>query len=312
VTAPPFQRVVVLLNPAGASGKAGRRWAKVSRLAAEIFPNLEIVESHQPGELRSAAGRLASAAERALLIAAGGDGTSHEVINGLIDAGPASVTAMGWLPIGSGNDLARSIGVPLDPAAALRHYRSLTEGRIDAGRIRYREPDGGAGTRTFGNSFTIGLSADVLQLVRHGRRFGALSYFAATVRAVARHHPFDTRCTADGVTIEVTAARLISVTNGASFGAGMRVTPDARLDDGRLDLLAISGISRLATLAIFPRVYWNGHLHHPAVRIQRMTRLTIEVEGIETFEVDGELIPARPPFEIEILPAALRIVRGSK
>lgn len=310
MTVPPFARTVVLLNPAGASGAAGRRWRAVAPLAATIFSNLDVIESRAPGDLRRAAAAAARDAEPTLLLAAGGDGTSHEVVNGLVDAGPTTA-AMGWLPIGSGNDLARSVGVPLDAATALRWYRHPNVARIDAGTVRYRTPEGIPTTRAFGNSVTLGLSTDVLAIVRRGRRLGSLSYFGATVQALTRQRAIDLELEIDGAARSAPATRILSVTNGASFGGGMRVTPGARLDDGRLDLLWFGGTSRLATLLIFPRIYWGGHLTHPAVNTVRLERLVIRGEAIRAFEADGELIEATGPVELGILPGALRIARGS-
>lgn len=300
----PFARTVVLLNPAGASGAAGRRWRQVAGLAAEVLPGLSVIESRAPGELRARARDAARTGEPVLLLAAGGDGTSHEVINGVIDAGPTAAT-VGWIPIGSGNDLARSVGVPLDAARAIRWYRRARTARIDVGTVRFQDT-----TRVFGNSFTVGLSTDVLQIVRHGRRMGGLSYAVGTVRALARQEPFDLDLDIDGAPTRVAGARLLSVTNGATFGAGMRVTPGARLDDGRLDLVWIAGTSRLATLLVFPRIYWGGHLEHRAVRTVRLGRLTIRSPAIHAVEMDGELIPATGPVELGVLPGALRIATG--
>lgn len=304
----PFARTVVLLNPASASGAAGRRWRRVASLAAEVLPTLTVIESRAPGELRAAAAALARESGPILLLAAGGDGTSHEVVNGLIDAGPTEA-AMGWLPLGSGNDLARSVGVPLDPAGAVRWYRRPGTARIDVATVRYTAA-GAAVTRAFGNSFTIGLSNDVLDLVRHGRRFGGLSYAVGTVRALARQRPLDLELVVDGQPTALMGARLLSVTNGATFGAGMRVTPGARLDDGRLDMVSIAGTGRLATLMVFPRIYWGGHLSHPAVRNARLERMSIRGPDIRSIETDGELIPASGPVELGILPGALRIATG--
>ena len=308
MTEAPFVRTVVLLNPASASGAAWRRWRAVAPLAARLLPGLTVIESSAPGDLRIAAATEAGRGEATLLLAAGGDGTSHEVVNGLIDAGE-SPAAMGWLPIGSGNDLARSVGVPLDARKALHWYRRPVMSRIDAGSIRY-QGEGRPAVRAFGNSFTVGLSTDALEFVRHGRRFGALSYLGATLRALARQVPANLDLEIDGVRRTVAAARLLSVTNGASFGAGMRVTPGAQLDDGRLDLVWIAGTTRAATLMVFPRIYWGGHLTHPAVHVTRLERLVIHEDGIHAFEADGELIPSAGPIELGILPEALRIARG--
>lgn len=296
--------VRVLLNPSSQGGGAARRWRALEPLARTLFPSLEVHSSHHPGELTEIAARLAPLG--GLVLAAGGDGTSHEVINGLAAAGTEGRAAMGWLPLGSGNDLARGIGVPLDPRLALEGYQDPALGAIDLGTIECRDHSGRPLRRLFGNSFTIGVSTDVLELVaRFGKPLGGkLSYFAATVVALARHRPV--RLTLDG---HPAAFRLLSITNGSTFGAGMRITPEARLDDGQLDLLTVDAISRLRTAMVFPRIYWGGHLQDRSVATRRVTALDIGADEPLVFEADGELYHAQPPIRIAIRPGALRVAR---
>ena len=298
----------VLLNPASGEGRGRRRWRQLEAAARDVFPDLHVHESRAAGDLRRIALELSHRDD--LVLAAGGDGTSHEVLNGLLEHGPATAT-MGWIPIGSGNDLARTMGVPrrgLAPIAGYRTYRTVA---IDVGRLEYRDQDGQPRHQWFGNSFTLGVSADVLEIVvREGKRFGGpLSYFLGALRAIGRHRPIEASLTIDGVAVDPGPCRLISVTNGPTFGAGMRVTPAAKVDDGRLDLLWLSGASRIETLAIFPRIYWGGHLGHPAITTRQAARLDVETDGPRHFESDGELFRGYPPFRITVAPSGLRAAR---
>jgi diacylglycerol kinase (ATP) len=257
------------------------------------------------GDLARAAKGLAG--EDALILATGGDGTSHEVINGLVGGTAAVPTAaMGWLPLGSGNDLARSLGVPLDGPAALDRYQRWTGATIDVGRVRYRGAAGAPVERIFGNSLTFGLSAEVLRLVeRTGKPLGGrLSYFLATLETLATTPA--TALALDGVE---GLFRLVSITNGTSIGAGMRITPAARLDDGQLDLVTVGDLTRPAAALLFPRIYWGGHLTHPGVRARPITRLTVSAAGPLAFEADGELFLGSPPFDITVEPSRLRVAR---
>lgn len=300
-------RVHVLLNPESGSGRAGRRWRRLEPLARRLFPDLEVHRSTGPATLTTIAARLAPLG--GLVLAAGGDGTSHEVINGLAAAGERGQAVMGWLPLGSGNDLARGVGVPRNPVAALEHYARWgigTASAIDLGVVEYRNELGEPTRRYFGNSFSIGVSAGVLEIVaRLGKPLGgAASYFLATVAALARHRP--ATVSIDGVPGRY---RLVSVTNGTTIGAGMRITPHAHLDDGRLDLLTIDAISRLATARLLPTVYWGGHLGRPAVQFRRFERLVLEPDGPVACEIDGELLRGVGPFTVEVRPRALEVAR---
>jgi diacylglycerol kinase (ATP) len=302
--------VHVLLNPAAAGGATLRRWQRIEPLAASLFPDLTVHRSARPGDLASRARQLSN--EDALVLAAGGDGTSHEVVNGLIAGrvGDYTQARLGWLPLGSGNDMARAHRVPLGGAEALRHYHRAQAGAalVDVGMVQWRAREGHPSHRVFGNSLTFGLSARVLELVeRMGKPLGGkASYFLATLRAIASSEP--TALTLDGARARF---RLVAILNGTSFGAGMRITPDARLDDGLLDLLTVDPISPFQTAMVFPRIYWAGHLRNPAVRVRRVRALTIEAEGPLPFEADGELYHGNPPFEITVLPGALRVARLS-
>jgi len=301
-------KVHVLLNPAGAGGATLRRWRRIEALGRSLFPELVVHQSTAPGDLREAARSLAGA--EVLVLAAGGDGTSHEVINGLVDgrSGLAPAAAMGWLPLGSGNDLARSNGVPLDGQLALRHYRAVVTELADVGILRYRDVAGVPLQRAFGNSVTFGLSAAVLELVAAGGKplGGRLSYFLATLRALVTAPP--AVLSLDGVEGRF---RLVSITNGTRFGAGMRITPAARLDDGELDLVTVAALSRLETALVFPRIYWGGHLRHPAVHHRRIRGLTVTAAGSVPFEADGELFLGNPPFEVSVAPRALRVAHSA-
>lgn len=303
--------VYVLLNPTSGAGAALRRWRRLEPVARSVFGDLTVESSQHPGELRARAAAIASRTEPAIVLAAGGDGTSHEVVNGLIDAGTAHGTAMGWIPIGSGNDLARGTGLPLAFPACLEAYRDRTIARIDAGMIRFRSATGTPASLAFGNSFTLGVSVDVLEICRDSskRLGGRLAYSLATVRAVARQVPMSGAATVDGARVSIDGSRILAVTNGPTVGAGMRLNPDARLDDGRFDLLQVGPLSRLRTLALFPRIFWGGHLGHPAVHHRPMERLEIAGDGQVEFEADGELVQGRLPLSVEILPAGLSILR---
>lgn len=300
--------VHVLLNPASAEGRARRRWRELEPAARDLFPVLAVHESRAPGDLRRMASELRG--HDGLVLAAGGDGASHEVLNGLLDGGPSSAT-MGWIPIGSGNDLARTMGISSRGLGPIHGYRAYRTGAIDVGRLEYHDAEGRPRHHRFGNSFTLGVSADVLAIIaREGKRLGGpASYFLGALRAIAGHRPIDARLTIDGRAAEPAPYRLISVTNGPTFGAGMRITPAAVVDDGRLDLLLVGGVSRLGTLAVFPRIYWGGHLGHPAVSTRPVERLEIETDGPRSFETDGELYHGYPPFRIEVEPRALRAAR---
>ncbi len=302
--------VYVLLNPASGNGRAGRRWRQLESRARAIFPNLTVLPSTAPGELRTQAASIARRGEAALVLAAGGDGTSHEVVNGLVDAGFDHPTAMGWIPIGSGNDLARSAGVPMGRPACIEAYRQRMSTRIDVGMIEYRTRSDAPARRAFGNSFTLGLTVEVLERVRRaGKALGGLSYSLAAVAAIVGQPPLRIRTVLDDDPTDLGDLRLLSITNGRTFGAGMQITPGARFDDGMFDAVWLRWLPALPAMGLFPKIFWGGHLTHPRVSHRPVRRLELPGQAPLAFEADGELIEARGPLRVELVPLGLGVVR---
>ena len=304
-----------MLNPASGDGRAGRVWRRLEPRARELLGRIEVHRSEGPGALTRLAGDLARQGGPCLVIAAGGDGTTHEVINGLAPGGQPlnSDCVLGLLPIGSGNDFARSVGVPRNPVRAvhaLAHNQTLG---VDLGLIQCRDPTGAPSARCFGSSVTFGLSAAALELVaRTGKPLGGrVSYLIAAIRAILSSEPARGTIEVDGGSVHEGDFLLLSLTNGPFFGAGMQIAPGASATDGRLDQVLVRAMSRREALLLLPRVYRGRHLRHPAVQRSTATRVGVECgEGEVAFESDGELLRGRGPFEITVCPGALTVAVG--
>ncbi len=232
------------------------------------------------------------------ILAAGGDGTVHEVVNGLMRAGRG--TALGVIPLGSGDDFAK--------LPAKDFIASLSSGKtrlFDVGRIAC-----GPETRYFANGMDIGFGAHGARNVERVPRFltGLGAYLGALLLTMVRYPQLRVRMRLDdGPPFDFTTA-MTAVMNGTTFGGSFRVCPEARPDDGLLDLLLVDAVSRLEILRLVPKIMRGSHAGDPRLRLVRAKRVAIESEIPLLVEADGEIaFHEAKRLEIDLLPAALRV-----
>lgn len=282
----------LLLNPSSARGRADSRVHDLVRLAA-----FEIRRTRSPDEMRAEA-RLAASEGLERILVAGGDGAVHYAIQGLA----GSACALGIVPLGRGNDLARALGIERDAVrAALRALRSEPRA-IDLGRVQ---------DRFFAGVLGLGLDGEVSRRVRHqpGWLPGPMAYAYACLRALVGFQPPRLTVEYDGGHFDGPAL-LGAVANSPVFGGGMRIAPRALLDDGWLDVVIVEPRPLPTLLSLFPRVYSGRHIDHPAVHSVRVRQARFRCEPRRTFHADGEPIVdcAVEGTPVEIWPGALRVI----
>ena len=234
------------------------------------------------------------------LVVVGGDGMVSLGVNLVAQTG----VPLGIVAAGTGNDLARGLGLPYDdPAAATDALVAALERptrRIDAGVVRHGE------LRTwFACVVSTGFDAVVNERAnRMTRPRGPSRYTLALLGELATFRPRTYAITIDGVRREQ-KAMLVSVANNASLGGGMRIVPHAELADGLLDVFIVHPLSRAGLLAVFPKVFRGEHTHHPAVEFVQGSRITIEADHIIAY-ADGERIGPLP-IDVEVVPGALSV-----
>lgn len=290
-------RATVIINPV-AGLRGGLSAADRLRLAATTLASREVcadvVLTERPGHAleiaRSAVGRGAS-----LIYAWGGDGTINEVGRALA-FGPA---ALGIIPAGSGNGLARALGIPRRPQAALLHALDRPARTIDAGEI-----DG----HLFLNVAGVGFDAHVAHaFARVGGRRGFRRYLAITARGLLTYEAPGCRVCTEG-SERSCRALLLTIANGPQWGNGALIAPDARLDDGLLDLVTVEPSSRLRTVLQTPRLFTGTIARAAGVSITRVTSVRITGEPPLLYHADGEpLASASGSIDVSVLPKAVRI-----
>lgn len=293
------ERVVVVANPAAGRGRAGRLIGKVDRILHEVSVPHEIRVSESADHLLQLARQAAE--EGAEIVAAlGGDGTISAVANGLL----GSDTALATLPSGTADDFAKSIGMgKLAPAA-----RQLATPRIE--RIDVVRVETGTVQRHYLAVAGAGFDSDVNETANAMRvDLGATgTYIAAVLKTLPKFQPATFSIELDGESDEV-AAMLVVVGNSTSYGGGMKVTPDASVMDGRLDVCIVEALSIPAFLRAFPRVFLGKHTSHPRVRMATATKVRLEADRRVQVYADGERVGPLPAV-FEVLPGALPVVIG--
>ncbi len=292
---------VVMINPAAGGGRASRLWERLRSAAPEVG-EARLIRGADAGAARDELSRSLEQGARRVL-AVGGDGTAHLVVNTLLAAGRADRVDFGLIPAGTGSDLARSLGLPRDPVAALRRILAAEPRAIDALVVETE-----AETRFAVNTSSAGMSGAIAPAVNANPRRGRLSYLTTTLAALLRYRPVPCRVDVDGEPFYDGEFFLAAFVNGRFFGNGMPVAPEARLDDGLIDVVLIPPVPLWHLPYLMPQFLTGRHVKLDIVKIRRAERVRLEpAAGFPPFEVDGECL-APGPAEIRVLPGALRVL----
>ena len=286
--------VGLVVNPSSGRGKGRTFGVRATERLRSLGCDVEAFESRSAPHLAELG---AEAAERHEVVAAlGGDGTIALVAQGVI----GTSAALAIVPAGTGNDLAANLGYKRkDAMAACAVIAAGRRRRIDVGRIE--------GHRMFlcvaGGGFDseTNREANAIKYLR-----GPAVYVAAVIRTLRRFSPAAFTVTLDGVQKRFRGF-FVAVGNAASYGGGMKITPDARLDDGVFDVCLVGEMSKPALLGQLPRLFTGGHVRHPAVEVLRAATVTIEADRTFSLYADGEEIGPLPAT-LTIDPSALEVV----
>lgn len=300
----------VVLNPTSGRGRGQAcRERLVQGLAALEGQSWEILETEKSGHAEELA-RQAAEQGAEIVAAAGGDGTLSDVLNGLMAAGGQAV--LGVIPLGTGNDFARCIGVSASLDVALDILVNGQAKQIDIGKIVLE-----TGERYFLNICGTGFDALVAERVHRGRSHpltrrvkGMPAYLLAVLSELYGLRSARLRMELDGERVSERAL-LCAVANSTSYGGGMLVAPEASLEDGLFDICIIKQASRLEFLSAFPGVFSGKHVGHPKVQMRRAARIDIKANPALPILVDGDVL-GTTPARFEILAGALRIMAPAR
>ncbi len=291
-------RIGALINPASGAGRTRKHADAVLRGLAGNGTQVLAIQGTDADDARA---RVAQAMDQGLdaLVAVGGDGTVHMALQAVV----GTETALGIVPLGTGNDAAAALGLVANrPEAAIAavlagQSRSFDVGRVEAadGTVRYY-----LCVLSSGFDSSVNERANAMTWPS-----GTALYIRAMLAELRTFRPLAYRTTLDGQEV-VADAMVVSIGNGPSFGGGMQVCHGADMHDGMLDLVWLHALSRSALLRLFPRIYTGSHLSHPAVELRRVRSAYLDAPGQVAY-ADGERVGPLPVY-VTAVPDGVRVL----
>jgi YegS/Rv2252/BmrU family lipid kinase len=286
-------RAHAIVNPAAGGGRAGKVWPRVRAILAGA--GWELAESLT--DRRGHAMDLAAGSSTEVVVAVGGDGTAHEVANGVLRSRRPG--ALGLIPVGTGSDFARALGLPRDPLAAARVLLAARPQQVDVGEVN---------GRYFLTIAGAGFDGEVARLVNSWPKVlsGTVMYVLGILKMLVTYRPADVEIVVDGIR-QRERLFLIAVGNTAWNAGGMLTVPAAKADDGRLHAVIAGPLTRLETLIVLPKVFSGRHLDHPKVRQTNGLEIRVSSEQPLSIQADGESIGTLPAV-FTVRPRALTVL----
>jgi YegS/Rv2252/BmrU family lipid kinase len=300
---------MVIVNPCAGKGYGGRAIGEINRHLTDTKLDFDLVHT----KARWHAADLAQQAVKEgyeLVVAAGGDGTTNEVVNGLMRAAAeGQVGTLGVIPVGTGSDFASNVGAPTDLKSACHRLANGNLKMVDLGQVTVSEEGCPTTSRYFDNTVNIGFGGNVtLEACKIKRLRGTLLYLIAVLRTVFLYHhsPLMTLEYDDEKLVD--RMLMVSVANGPREGGGFYVAPEAQQDDGLLDICVGHQMGRLAILGLIPHFMKGTHVGRKHVTMLRAGKIVVTSDEDLVAHLDGEMLCTRGRrIEFEVLPQRLQV-----
>ncbi|WP_096199035.1 diacylglycerol/lipid kinase family protein [Bacillus sp. FJAT-45350] len=292
---------VFIVNPISGNGRTITIWKNIERLLVDKGITYDVKYTNGQGHATEIVRELDSSNVTAV-IAVGGDGTVHDVVNGL----KVVKVPLGIIPAGSGNDYARSMNIPKDFKLALERILTGKKKKIDILHV---------GERCCMTVIGIGFDGRVAELansskykkILNGLNLGKFTYLAIVLKVLFQYKPTKVTITLDDEDITFDDVWLVAVANLPYYGGGMNICPDAESDDGILDVCIVHSITKLNLLKVFPKVFKGKHVSHQSITILRGKKIKVISDTPVVIHGDGEII-GQTPIEVIIVKDVLDIV----
>ncbi len=301
-----FLKTRVIVNPESNKGRTKRRWNQIREALKTFLKEFKYEFTEKPLQAIEIS-RDAIKEGTELIVGVGGDGTINEIANGFYEnqriINPDTV--LGIVPSGSGCDLIRSLNIPLNLRQALRVITQAPSSWIDIGRVHYRNHSGEGEERYFLNVADFGIGGEVVKKVNENRmKRKASSYLRCLLSTFFSYKNKRVRIKIDGEELPIEEYLIGTVSNGRIFGKGMKIAPQAKLDDGLFDVVLVKGMKVMEFLRNVWKIYTGSHLSHPRITLIRGRRIEAYPEEGDKdilIELDGEQL-GKLPAVFEVIP----------
>ena len=301
----------VIVNPESNQGRTKKRWKRIKEALKSFLKEFKYEFTEKPLQAVEIS-RSAIKEGIELIVGVGGDGTINEIANGFFEQEKPinPETALGIIPSGTGSDFSKSLHIPLGLRNALRVITQAPSNRIDIGKVTYRNHSASEVDRFFLNVSDFGIGGEVVYKMNQERmEKKASSYFKCLVSTFMSYTNKKLNISVDGEELPVDEYMVGAIANGRIFGKGMKVAPEASLDDGMFDLVLVRKMKKLEFFRNIFRIYTGTHLSHPKISLIRGTKIEVAPADMEErilIEVDGEQVGSLPAT-FEILPQRLLV-----
>lgn len=308
-----FLKTQVIVNPESNKGKTRKRWNHIREALQSFLKEFKCEFTEKPLQAIEIS-RVALKEGTELVVGVGGDGTMNEIANGFYEnrkiINPEAT--LGIVPSGTGCDFTKSLNIPLGLKNALEVITQAPSSLIDIGRVSFRGNSGEEQERFFLNVSDFGIGGDVVRKVNENRmKRRASSYLKCLISTFLSYKNKRLKIKIDDEELPVDEYLIGTISNGRIFGRGMKIAPEAKLDDGLFDVVLIKGMEVFEFFRNGWRIYTGTHLSHPKISLIRGTKveaISADEENDVLIEIDGEQL-GKLPATFEIIPGSI-LVKG--
>jgi diacylglycerol kinase (ATP) len=301
----------VIVNPESNKGRTRKKWTQIKEALYAFLKEFKYVFTEKPSQATEIS-RAAIREGSELIVGVGGDGTINEIANGFFDGNLLinPNTVMGIVPSGTGCDFTRSLHIPTNLKNALQVITQAPSPTIDIGRAIFQTHLGSFAERYFLNVADFGFGGEVIDRMNQNRaKRKAASYLKSTLATFFHYKNKQIKLKIDGEEIPKGEYLIGAISNGRIFGKGMKIAPNAQLDDGLFDIILVKGMKVMEFLRNVWRIYAGIHLSHPKIVFiqgKKIEAIPEDPDEVILIEIDGEQV-GKLPATFEIVPKSISV-----